>query len=103
MDNILTDNATIEENAEDMKFFYVIHGTIPELMPSVAYRREGKDHQHERKILKCPLCLHRLTDTSVETRIELYKHPIRVNVDCQFYMRCSNCQCEIGINIANAA
>ena len=85
---------------EAVKYFYVIHGTIPELMPSVAYRRTDRDVQHERKILKCPACMKRLTDMSLDTRVELFKHPIQVTVNCQFYMKCSYCNTEIGINIA---
>jgi len=89
---------TIVQNA--VKFFYVIHGTIPELMPNVLFRRDGKEKQYERKTIKCPYCGKRLTDTSAETRVELYKHPVRVTVDCQFYMKCVYCHCEVGINIA---
>ena len=85
---------------EAVKYFFVIHGTIPELMPIVAYRREGKEQQYERKILKCPICGRRLTDISADTCVELYKHPVRVSVNCQFYMKCFHCQGEVGINIA---
>ena len=91
---------TIETITENVKYFYVVHGTIPELMPNFAYRRDGKERQYERKTLKCPQCEKRLTDTSVNTRVELYKHPIRVKVDCQFYIKCFYCHCEVGINIA---
>ena len=85
---------------EDIRFFYVIHGTIPELMPSVAYRRTDRNVQCERKTVKCPVCKSRLTDVSVDTRLELYKHPVHVPVDCQFYMKCVTCDAEIGIRIA---
>ena len=30
---------------ETIKYFYVIRGTIPELMPNVLYRRDGKEQQ----------------------------------------------------------
>jgi len=86
--------------SETVKYFYVIHGTIPELMPRVAYRRVGREVQYERKIIKCPHCSKRLTDTSLQTRVELYKHPERVRVNCQFYMRCFHCRNEVGINVA---
>ena len=90
----------IEIARQAMKYFYVIHGTIPELMPGIAYRRDGKEYLHERKILKCPICGKRLTDMSKETRVELYQHPRRVTVDCQFYIKCFYCYCEVGINVA---
>lgn len=90
-------NTTVQETA---RYFYVIHGTIPELMPNVLYRREGKEQQYERKVLKCPHCKKRLTDTSAETRVELYQHKIRVEIKCQFYLKCPHCHSEVGINIA---
>ena len=89
---------TVQETA--VKYFYVIHGTIPELMPDVLFRRDGKEKQYERKTIKCPCCGKRLTDTSMETRVELYQHKIHVAVKCQFYMKCVYCHCEVGINIA---
>lgn len=85
---------------ESIKYFYVIHGTIPELMPDVLYRRDGKEQQYARKTLKCPHCTKRLTDTSADTNVELYQHEIRVTVKCQFYLKCPHCHSEIGINIA---
>jgi hypothetical protein len=90
------------ETQEVMSYFYVVHGTIPELMPSLAYRRLDKDVLYERKAINCPnpKCPEKLTYTSHDTRVELYKHPIHVTVNCQFYMRCKLCDLEIGINIA---
>lgn len=35
---------------EAVKYFYIIHGAIPELMATVLYRRVGTEQQHERKI-----------------------------------------------------
>jgi uncharacterized protein YbaR (Trm112 family) len=94
----------IEANLTEKTFnyFYTIHGTIPELMPRVAYRRVGKadEQECERKILKCPHCKLRLTDTDEETRVELYQHPVHVRVRCQFYLKCFHCGSEVGINIA---
>jgi len=92
----------IQENPQlkDWMFFYVIHGVIPEIMPSVAYRRVGAEEQHKRKILKCPFCASRLTDMDIDTRVELYGHEKRVPTKCQFYIRCFYCHKEVGINIA---
>jgi uncharacterized protein with PIN domain len=92
----------IQANTElqELTYVYTIHGTIPELMPGVAYRRVGAEEQHKRKLLKCPYCSTRLTDMDEETKIELTGHARRVPIKCQFYMRCFNCHREIGINIA---
>ncbi|GHU95704.1 hypothetical protein FACS1894208_08990 [Clostridia bacterium] len=85
---------------EDVRYFYVVHGVIPELMPNVAYRRVKGALERERKTLKCPHCEKKLTDTDAETRVELYQHPVRVAAHCQFYLKCFHCGSEVGINIA---
>ena len=85
---------------ERCKYFYVIHGTIPELEPKLAYKGRSNEHQWNRKMLKCPYCNNRLSDTNADTRVELYKHPAHVTVTCQFYLKCTFCRSEIGINIA---
>jgi DNA-directed RNA polymerase subunit RPC12/RpoP len=94
----------IEANppVKEFGYFYVVHGVIPEVTPGVAYRRVGKEPEpeKERKVLKCPHCKLRLTDTDAQTRVELYQHPIRVRVPCQFYLKCFHCGSEVGINIA---
>ncbi|MDR0916428.1 MAG: hypothetical protein LBN02_04490 [Oscillospiraceae bacterium] len=81
------------------KFLYVIHGVIPELMPETAFRRECRELQYKRKILKCPHCGKRLTDTGADTKVELFRHPEHVQIDCQFYMKCTFCKGEVGINV----
>jgi len=85
---------------QSLTYYYVIHGTIPELMPDVAYRRAGPEEQHNRKILKCPFCGSRLTDMDVDTVVELFGHENHVIKRCQFYMRCAHCHKEVGINVA---
>jgi hypothetical protein len=93
----------IGEPMEELRYFYVVHGFIPELMARVAYRRVGKAPvvECERKILKCPHCHLRLTDTDAKTRVELYQHPARVPIRRQIYLKCPHCGREIGINIAS--
>jgi hypothetical protein len=92
----------IQENPQlqSLTYFYVIHGTIPEIEASVAFRRVGTAEQHSRKILKCPFCASRLSDMDADTRVELYGHAKRVSVKCQFYIRCDCCRKEVGINLA---
>ena len=85
-----------------IQFFYVVHGLIAELdtLPGSAYRRAGRELQCDRKALKCPFCTHRLTDTGSTTIIELYKHPARISVACDLYLKCEHCRNEVGIKIA---
>jgi ribosomal protein L37E len=84
---------------EEVKYFYVVHGTIPELMPRILYRRSGRKEQYRRKILKCPFCGFRITDVDEQTKVELYKHPVKLKIPCQFYIQCRRCNAEVGINI----
>ena len=92
-------NEILQDNAQ---FFYVIHGLIAELdmLQGSAYRRAGHELQCDRKALKCPFCTRRLTDTGSTTAIELYKHPARVSVACDLYLKCEYCRNEVGIKIA---
>ena len=83
-----------------VEFFYIVHGTIPELMRGVAYRRVKGTKMPERKTLKCPHCAQRLTDTESGTNVELYRNPARLSVSCQLYIKCSHCNNEVGIKIA---
>ena len=89
----------IETVKQEVRFFYIIHGTIPEITPNVAFRRVDKAEQYARKLLKCPYCERRLSDMDADTRVELYRHPVHVHVHCQFYMKCAYCNSEVGINI----
>jgi phage terminase large subunit GpA-like protein len=100
MTEIKFDDIRTSRELRDRVYFYVIHGTFPEIEPSVAYRRIGAEAQHRRKILKCPYCQSRLTDMDIDTNVELYGHAERVAVKCQFYMRCAHCHREVGINVA---
>jgi uncharacterized protein with PIN domain len=100
MAEIKLDDIQTDTRLQNLTYFYVIHGTIPELMPSVAYRRVGAEEQYKRKLLKCPYCQSRLTDMDIDTNVELYGHARRVEVKCQFYFRCPRCHKEVGINVA---
>jgi uncharacterized protein with PIN domain len=100
MAEIKLDDIQTDRRLQNLAYFYVIHGTIPELMPNVAYRRVGAEEQHRRKLLKCPYCQSRLTDMDIDTNVELYGHARRVEIRCQFYFRCPCCHKEVGINVA---
>jgi hypothetical protein len=100
MTEIGFDDIRADPHLQNLAYFYVIHGTIPEIMPEVAYRRAGAEDRHDRKILKCPFCAARISDMDAKTRVELYGHAKRVEVRCQFYIRCFKCRREVGINLA---
>jgi len=95
-----TDITTVEETDEAGQYFYVVYGDVPELMPTLAFRREGKALQYTRKILKCPHCSGRLTDVDVSTKTELYRSPVKLKISCHVYRKCDHCHNEVGIKFA---
>jgi hypothetical protein len=100
MTNIKLEDIKADPRLQTLTYFYVIHGTIPEIMPDVACRLVGTKEQYQRKILKCPYCYSRLTDADKDTRVELYAHTHRITVKCQLYLKCDICHNEVGINVA---
>jgi hypothetical protein len=100
MPEIKFDDIQADTRLQNLTYFYVVHGVIPEIMPNVAYRRVGAEELHRRKILKCPFCSARLSDMDADTRVELYGHAKRVEIKCQFYIRCAYCHREVGVNVA---
>lgn len=84
---------------ETLKYYYIIHGVIPEVMAPAAFRRERHTQQAGRKTLKCPHCEKRLTDVEEGVCVELYRHPVHVEAHCHFYMKCFYCKSEVGINL----
>jgi hypothetical protein len=90
----IQDNPKLQE----LTYFYVVHGIIPELMSSVAYRRVDKSVQFKRKEIKCPHCKSRLTYTDEGTNVELYGSVARIK--CHIYFQCEICHNEVGIKIA---
>jgi len=84
---------------EEILYAIAVHGYAPEFWPSVAYRRKGKfDEPPERlKEIKCPYCQRVLLCVSVSRKLELYRYPKRVKVDCHEYRTCNICHETIGI------
>ena len=85
---------------ETEQYFYVVYGDVPELMPKLAFRREGSAAQFTRKILKCPYCEHRLTDVDISTKAELFRSPGKMKGSCHVYRKCDHCHNEVGIRFA---
>lgn len=84
------------------EYLYIIHGTIPELMPSVAYRRTGRAALAGRKIIKCPYCQEILTDVDRKTLVEIYRIPkrkLKKPSPAQFFKKCAACKAEVGLVI----
>ena len=84
----------------NVEYYYVIYGAIPEVGEQISCRRISRRvQQYKRKLVKCPHCSERLTDTDVDTRIELYHQPSMLSDPCQLYLVCPNCKHEIGISV----
>ena len=95
--NTEIENAT-PINKED--FFLLIHGAIPESGLILSCRRVGKARRVQgRKIIRCPHCGARITDTEANTKVELFPQPKTNPTPCQFQLKCRKCNREVGVNI----
>jgi hypothetical protein len=85
----------------DVKQYYLmIYGTIPEIGKLVAFRRTRQIQQKQscdRKLIKCPYCDARLTDTEQDSIVEVFTLPAPRTV--QLYLKCTRCRQEIGVCI----
>jgi len=84
------------------EYLYVIHGVIPETMPSVAYRRMGQVDLAWRKMIKCPYCRDSLTDVERNTTVRIYRKKSGASkaarpIPGQIFKMCGACKTEVGI------
>ena len=82
------------------EYLYVVHGVIPEAMPTVAYRRVGRSELVDRKIIKCPYCREILTDVDRHTLVQIYRLPKgkrAKTVPGQRFLQCVLCKNEVGV------
>lgn len=84
---------------ENDRYFYVVHGNVPGIIPRVLYRRSGRarERTEDKKIIKCPFCTRRLTDVGLSVKVDLYRHPSRTKINCHGYLKCNICKNEVGI------
>lgn len=85
--------------SESNRYFYIVHGNVPGVVPRVLYRRSGRAREktENKKIIKCPFCAGRLTDIGASVKVDLYRYPSRTNINCHGYLKCSSCKNEVGI------
>jgi len=85
-------------------YYYVFHGGIPSILAAcVVYRSIGNRNSYghiNRKTIKCPYCSKVLTEVDRDTKVELFRHPLRKKIRCQAYPICPSCKIEVGIIIA---
>ena len=85
---------------EKIEYLYVVYGVVREAMPSVAYRRSGRQEFSELKMIKCPHCGERLTDVSRDVKVELFRLPSRKEIVYHFIKKCTRCKEVVGILMA---
>ena len=86
--------------AEKEEFLYVVHGVIPEVMPTAAYRRVGHPELAGRKLIKCPYCRELLTHVDRQTLVQVFRLPIgkpKKPIPGQVFKMCASCKSEVGI------
>jgi len=83
---------------EGILYAIAVHGYAPEFWPAVAFRRQGSFKTTERqKEIKCPYCQRHFMSVSVSRKLEIYRYPRRVKVDCHEFRKCNVCHETIGI------
>jgi len=99
MQDVLEREAIENEVNTDVKHYLTIYGRIPECGMMVSFRRTGKTRSYGRKIVKCPYCSAHLTDTSVNTRVDILTVSVTSTVQCTLHINCNTCRRDVGINI----
>jgi len=97
--DIRTATSTIVIADESAEYYFIIYGTIPESGPMLSCRRIGRVRQYGRKLIKCPYCAVKITDTEANTKVELFPQSTARPIQCQFHLRCPSCKREVGVNI----
>jgi len=87
---------TIVTQREILYAIYV-RDFAPEFWPAVAFRRAEHFKDERRKIIKCPYCGKQLTAVGESTRLELFRYPRRMQVNCHEYRKCNACNETVGI------
>ena len=105
MASIITDIERYRVPKVEIDYYMVIGGAIPELGTMLSFRRIAQQHTRKlgRKIIRCPHCKEKLTETGANTKVEIFHKPISLAVSCQFHMKCNYCKKEIGLSIVHRA
>jgi len=87
---------------DNVEYYYLIYGEIPETGPVLSCRRLGRTQQtrqYKRKQVKCPHCGEKLTFTDADTKVELFNKPYLLPTPCQLYLECQKCKNETGVSV----
>ena len=82
-------------------YVYYVYGTVPELMPHMAFRRMKHFETAGRKIIKCPHCRRAFTTVDADEKVELRMQPGKAKVECDQSMPCMTCRRVVGIIYAS--
>ena len=94
------DRDTENNNVNNEKQYYLtIYGTIPESGPMVAFRRAGRTRSYGRKLVKCPYCSNKITDTNSNTKVEVVTASVHTPVKYTLYLSCNSCNRDVGVKI----
>jgi hypothetical protein len=104
MANIITNVERYSVPRPDIDYYLVIGGHIPEVGLMLSFRRIGQRRvqRYGRKIVKCPHCSEMLTETDIDTKVEVYHKPALLSSSCQFHMQCINCKNTVGLSIVHS-
>lgn len=104
MASVVTDVAWYNIPKPEIEYYLVIGGHIPEVGLMLSFRRVGrrKLQRQGRKIVKCPHCSETLTETDIDTKVDIYHRPVSLATACHFHMKCGSCNKEVGLSIIHS-
>ena len=99
MQDVLKRNTEQGEKSTNTQYYLTIYGTIPESGPMVSFRRVGRVRSYGRKIVKCPYCSCKITDTDSNTKVEVISATVYDPIEYTLYLSCNSCNRDVGVKI----
>lgn len=85
------------EYADTTWYVLLVRGAVPELMPSVLFRREKHFKTKNQKIIRCPYCGSPFTIVDTNTRVEIFCHSTKIEITWHEAIPCRKCRGIVGI------
>ena len=99
MQDVHERNTEQSEISTDAQYYLKIYGRIPESGLMVSFRRVSRVRSYGRKIVKCPYCSCKITDTDSNTKVEVVSSALYDPVEYTLYLTCNSCTRDVGVKI----
>ena len=78
-------------------YVYLVYGTVPELMPRMAFRRAKHFRTDNKKIIRCPYCGNIFTTIEASEKVEIFCHSTKIEITRHEAIPCRTCRNVVGI------